>query len=594
MSDFVDGARAETSCKDGLACRSARFLSKLVAMGSVRRVVRSHIVILVCGGIPLVACRDDAGGATTTSDGSTTLGKSDATGAESESGEDGAPGTGSSTSTSTSTSGSAGTSSGGGSTTTGTSTTMDVTSTGESSGGEESSDGGPRPIVTPEPGTDLVRIDYETRHQAFEGWGTSLCWWANHVGGWQPANRDAVIEAVVDPIEGLGYNIFRYNIGGGENPAHDHMREHREIPGFQTADGTWTWDADANQRAVLLGIAERGSDLIFEAFSNSPPYWMTNSGCASGSANGTNNLGDGYYDDFAHYLTEVVRHYRDTHGIVFRTLEPLNEPFSSWWTSNGTQEGCHFDTLDQERILQEVAAQLVEKGLDGTVVSGTDENSMDEAVRNLGAFSQTTIDVLGQINVHSYAGSSRRQLRMLADRLGKRLWQSESGPLGQSIDDDMQAAIFMAARIIEDLRDLKPEAWIDWQTGDPSRSWASIVLDDRDQSFTPIKRFYMHAGFSRYIRPGAVFLGVDHPDMVAALAPNERSVTIVVLNREAAGSHEFTFDLTALPSVGAQMEAFRTSRAEDLEPLPPLAIEDYRVVVSAPATSITTFVVPFR
>lgn len=452
-------------------------------------------------------------------------------------------------------------------------------------------DNTPRPTVTAAPGTDLVDVDVTALRQSFEGWGTSLCWWAHHVGGWEEAARNAVVEAVVDPVDGLGYNIFRYNIGGGENPAHEHMERHREMPGFQDADGSWNWDSDANQRAILLRIAERGSEVIFEAFSNSPPYWMTNSGCASGSNDGSDNLKPDAYDDFAHYLTEVVKHYRDEYGITFRTLEPLNEPYANWWRADGSQEGCHFGPSSQERIIQELAQQLVDKGLDSTVISASDENSMDDALRNLEAFSADTISAIQQINVHSYAGSNRRGLRELAARLGKRLWQSESGPLGQSIDDDTDAALFMAARIIEDLRELQPEAWLDWQTGDPSRSWASLTLNDGDQTYSPLKRFYMHANFSRYIRPGATFVEVNDADMVAALSPDERSLTLVVRNGDRSASHGYTIDLTSLPSVGATASAHRTSRTENLAALEPIAVEDYRVVVTAPPFSVTTFVI---
>lgn len=468
--------------------------------------------------------------------------------------------------------------------------------TGSSSGGAPGGGGSapsePRPTVTAAPGTTLVTIDTNVRHQSFEGWGTSLCWWAHQAGGWEESKRNAVVEAVVDPVSGLGYNIFRYNIGGGENPSHEHMRQYREMPGFQNADGTFTWDNDANQRAILLRIAERGKDLIFEAFSNSPPYWMTNSGCASGSRDGGDNLKADHYDDFAHYLTEVVRHYRDKHGIVFRTLEPLNEPYANWWTSNGSQEGCHFDRASQEKIIQEVAKQLADKGLHETVVSAADENSMDDALRNLNAFSPETLAAFQQINVHSYVGTKRKELRALATALGKRLWQSESGPLGQNINDDTDAALFMAERIIKDLRELKPEAWLDWQVGDPSRSWASFMLNDRDQSYTPIKRFYMHAGFSRYIRPGATFVEVDSEDMVAAVSADGSYLTLVVRNGDRNRSRGYTLDLTRLPTVGPAAEVHRTSRTEDLVRLPNMAIEDYRLVVTIPAYSITTFVIP--
>ena len=492
------------------------------------------------------------------------------------------------------------------SSTTGPSTTSSGTAAGVGGASSATSGGGaasigttgtggsdqPRPTVTAAPDTVLVKVDPSVQYQSFEGWGTSLCWWANHVGGWGAVGRDRVVDAVVDPVEGLGYNIFRYNIGGGENPAHEHMNQHREMPGFQDSDGNWSWDNDANQRAILLSIAERGTDLIFEAFSNSPPYWMTQSGCASGSNDGSNNLNADAYDDFADYLTEVVKHYKDEYGVVFRTLEPLNEPYANWWQANGSQEGCHFDRSSQETIIQAVAQQLSAKGLDATAVSAADENSMDDALANLASFDQATVALVGQINVHSYAGSRRGELYELAVSLGKRLWQSESGPLGQDISDDMEAAIFMAGRIIQDLRELKPAAWVDWQSGDPSRSWASFTLNDADESHTPLKRFYMHAGFSRFIRPGASFVDVNHADMVAAVSGDGKSLAVVVRNSDPNQSQGFTFDLTALPTLGSTCNVYRTSRSEDLVGLSPMAIEEYRLVVEIPAYSITTFVIP--
>src|ERR1035437_8585960 len=47
----------------------------------------------------------------------------------------------------------------------------------------------------------------------FEGWGTSLCWWAKVVGGY--TNRDDYMALA---FSALKLNLVRYNIGGGENP----------------------------------------------------------------------------------------------------------------------------------------------------------------------------------------------------------------------------------------------------------------------------------------------------------------------------------------------------------------------------------------
>ena len=237
------------------------------------------------------------------------------------------------------------------------------------SGGASAGAGGARPQVKPESGATLVKVDSTTRRQSFEGWGSSICWWGDRIGGWAEDKRNALVDLIVDAKNGLGYNIFRYNIGGGDNPSHTHMGEHRNMPGFQPTKGTWDWNADARQQAVLKRLVSSGENVIVEAFSNSPPYWMTKSGCASGSSDGSDNLKDDQYDAFADYLTEVVKHYRDELGITFRTLEPLNEPNANWWKSNGGQEGCHFGPSSQQKIIKAVGAALASKALTGTTVS---------------------------------------------------------------------------------------------------------------------------------------------------------------------------------------------------------------------------------
>ena len=280
--------------------------------------------------------------------------------------------------------------------------------------------------ITAAAGTTLVMVDPGVRHQTFEGWGTSLCWWANHVGGWSAANRNAVVDKMIDATNGLGYSVFRYNIGGGDDPTHTHMGQYKNMPGFEPTSGTWNWNADANQRAILQRIVADNANAILEAFSNSPPYWMTKSGCASGNTDGSNNLKDDSYNAFADYLTEVVKHYRDTFGITFRTLEALNEPNATWWTALGGQEGCHFSPSNQQTIIKAIGAALTAKGLSGTTVSASDENSIDDGYNNMKAFDATTLADMSQMNVHTYSGSDACTTARARD-------QQRQAPLGVGI-----------------------------------------------------------------------------------------------------------------------------------------------------------------
>src|SRR5690242_2920791 len=51
----------------------------------------------------------------------------------------------------------------------------------------------------------------------FEGWGTSLAWWANVLGGWSSTNVNAIADLVFGPSN-LNINIARYNIGASPSP----------------------------------------------------------------------------------------------------------------------------------------------------------------------------------------------------------------------------------------------------------------------------------------------------------------------------------------------------------------------------------------
>ena len=41
----------------------------------------------------------------------------------------------------------------------------------------------------------------------------------------------------------------------------------------------YDWDADKNQMNILKAAIEANDGFLAEAFSNSPPYFMTKSGC---------------------------------------------------------------------------------------------------------------------------------------------------------------------------------------------------------------------------------------------------------------------------------------------------------------------------
>jgi O-glycosyl hydrolase len=285
------------------------------------------------------------------------------------------------------------------------------------------------------------------------------------VGRWPEPQRSEIADALFS-TGGLGLTFVRYNIGGGENPDHHHMPWFRQMDGFQAVTGTWNWEADPGQRWMLAAAVKRGANRL-EAFSNSPPYWMTVSQCASGATNANDdNLAPAREAAFAEYLASVVDHFRSAWGIRFDTLDPFNEPYTDYWHANHNQEGCHFDHASQARFLQRLRALLDRRGLKSVKISASDETNYNKAIETWKAFDAPTRACVAQVNAHAYATEHRTELRDLIRQSGKPLVMSEVDDGGGAGHDhrSIVPALDLAGRIVDDLRDLQPLRWAVWQS----------------------------------------------------------------------------------------------------------------------------------
>lgn len=73
--------------------------------------------------------------------------------------------------------------------------------------------------------TQVTIRPYADGQEPFEGWGISLCWWANMCGSWSEERIDSLVDWLVSP-QGLNFRIFRYNIGGGDDPMNRNCTPH--------------------------------------------------------------------------------------------------------------------------------------------------------------------------------------------------------------------------------------------------------------------------------------------------------------------------------------------------------------------------------
>jgi hypothetical protein len=184
--------------------------------------------------------------------------------------------------------------------------------------------------------------DESTPVTIWEGWGTSLAWFANAIGNDQKLTQD-ICKLLFDIDGGLGMNIVRYNIGGAKKEHREQYRPGGMVPCHRaTRDAPIDPYADRAQTNVLLTARDMGVD-IFEAFANSPPWYLTASQNSRGASRSfKDNLLRSEVGAYARHLVDVLEHFQQRHMLNFQSISPFNEPASPTWTLGmSKQEGCY-------------------------------------------------------------------------------------------------------------------------------------------------------------------------------------------------------------------------------------------------------------
>lgn len=406
-----------------------------------------------------------------------------------------------------------------------------------------------------------MSVNPQSNWGTWEGWGTSLCWWAN-VYGTQDLLADILFtrNAVTydgQSLPGLGMNIARYNAGGcttapinGDSMVvSPRIPSWKQIQGFwlnwfsaDPASSSWNWTVDAPQRAMLAKARDRGANLL-ELFSNSPLWWMCINHNPSGAATGGDNLQSWNYQQHAVYLATVAKYAHDHWGIDFDSVDAFNEPAADWWRADGTQEGCHVSPSIQAQVIGHLRSELDNRGLTGTAVSASDESLYDQARSTWASFSSTTRAKIARVNVHGYQyeGGRRDLLFNEVSAAGKPLWQSEYG-------DGDGTGMKMARNLTYDLRWLHPTAWVYWQAFD-GLEWGLIFCDENAGTLGQVNpKYFVFAQYSRHIRPGMRILDPGDGNTVAAYDATARRLVLVTANFDT--GQWINYDLSRFSAVG--------------------------------------------
>ena len=464
----------------------------------------------------------------------------------------------------------------------------------------------------------------KTNGGIFEGWGTSLCWWANRVGLSEKLTKDSA-RLFFSKEDGLGLNIMRYNIGGGDDPTHNHIkRTDSEMPGWWKYDGekkdfVFNGDTDKNQLAVLLeAYKASGDDAYVEAFSNSPPYYMTVSGCSSGGKNPlANNLKKSQIVPFAKYLAEVCDYIQTNYKVKIKSLAAMNEPFTNYWRYfSEKQEGCHVSPGKmQSSVLIATANALIERNLHDITVTATDETNTKRQLKAMRKLSSEALGVVGRISTHTYEKATAG-IGKLAREKGKNIWMSEtdwSSTAGEN-PGEMGPALWLCKKIIEDMNTISPSAWVIWQIVAAYISrvpdskgrldmpdlpditqgfWGTAFADIDKEEIYLTQKYYAFGQFSRYIRPGMTVIHTDKSSLGAYDKNTGRLVLVCINVKEKDESITAVFNTFSkgMRKITPIRTCGNIKNGEHWNELPSFTTDNNEFSFSLKGNSITTFLI---
>lgn len=388
----------------------------------------------------------------------------------------------------------------------------------------------------------VVTVSSAIEYQTVNGFGASACWWAQLTGD-SPYAEDAA--KALYSKEGLGLNIYRYNIGGGEkdnpNSRISGSRATESFYYYNDATGQYEYDftRDAAAQKMLDMCLSYGCIDTVVLFANSPHYSMTASGQATGGlTEAFSNLPAENYEAYADYFLTITEYFLEK-GVPVKYISPINEPQWNWGGGWVGQEGCHYEKDEVIALFKVFAKAIKERNLPVRLM-GPESGEIGELTSLLFAEMRADEDisgVLGSLAYHSYWSDNYTKRKIDFGKEVKEKYadinvdMTEWCELPCSHDiNDFGGALIMARIISQDLALSNANSWSAWvgvnnyginENGDKISDGLLVSNEEFSELYTAA-RYYAMAHFSKYIPAGSVRIAATTDILDYAVIKNEQ------------------------------------------------------------------------
>lgn len=371
-------------------------------------------------------------------------------------------------------------------------------------------------VNIPERGaTTLVAVDRSTRYQTIDGFGAFL-----GTGVWEAARQDLTLPFVQD----LGITVARFGIIDVDfEPRNDN--DNPDVTDFSAFD-TSAIPLDWMRRLKAETAIDKFILTVW-----SPPAWMKkNRTQAAVPTSGDNFVEERYYEEYAEFLTAIVRVIKEHTDIDLYAISVQNEP-----QFNEPYASALLSADNMARVLQVVAVRFAAEGIQTKLFMPEAlpaQGGIHEYIRQLDLLPEASqgTDIIA---IHNYdadgirvGGAGAQEWSSIAKWANaarpRQVWMTETS--GHA--DTWSGAETLFGNIYNALVYGKASAWVWWTLAETSANAKfGLVVDNQATS-----RYAVSRHFYRAAQPGAVRVATtSDADLLSVAFDNPDGTIAVVL-----------------------------------------------------------------
>jgi hypothetical protein len=474
-----------------------------------------------------------------------------------------------------------------------------------------------------------VSYSIDTVWQTIHNFSASDAWACQFAGNWPDEKRNRIADWLfsMDTLadgspQGIGLSMWRYNIGAGTAEQGDSsgIKDEWRRAASLDSKAKEAMDRIRSQNWFLKAAKERGVKQ-FLGFFNSPPVQLTINGKGYASK-GKCNISSSNYKAFARYTVKAIKQIKQSTGIGFNYISPVNEPQWDW--SDGGQEGCPYNNTEISGLVKSLNAEFLKNNISSKIVvpeagnhkyllKGSDKPGKDNQVADF--FDPLSSNYIGDLPAvakviasHSYFTTSpasaavalRKQIKEhIAGVKNIEYWQSEYCILGDNEgeingsrrDLGMNAALYVAKVIYHDLVAANASAWQWWLAVSPYNYKDGLIYIDKDKangSLYDSKMLWAMGNYSRFIRPGMqrIEVGASSQEVcVSGFKDPDNGMLVLIFVNTSSDQQPIAFNSQELP-VGKGLATYTTGKTTNLQKS--IVMMDQLVI---PAESVVTVII---